>query len=93
MIIPTGIKLGLAQSFKFKYNDILEIEDLLNEFECSKKNKLWIINDFNSKQMEFEIAIEDYGLYTHRNGDYFEVLGLLVEQLTAKFGQIEIGDF
>ena len=71
--------MGLAQSFRFKYNDTLEIENLLSDFKCSKKDKLWIINNYNSKQMEFEIAIESYGLYTYRSGDYFEVLGVLVE--------------
>ena len=84
--------MGLAQSFKFKYNNISEIEKLLKELNCSHKNNLWIISEFNEKQMNFEFTPEDYGLYSHRSGDYFEVLGLLLEKLTEKFGQVEVDD-
>ena len=84
--------MGLSQSFKFKYNNISEIEKLLKELNCSQKNNLWVISEFNEKQMNFELTLEDYGLYTHRSGDYFEVLGLLLEKLTGKFGQVEVDD-
>ena len=84
--------MGLAQSFKFDYNNILEVEKLLKELDCSKKNNLWIISEFNKRQMNFELALEDYGLYTHRSGDYFEVLGLLLEKLTERFGEVKVDD-
>ena len=84
--------MGLAQSFKFDYNNILEVEKLLKELNCSKKNNLWIISEFNKRQMNFELALEDYGLYTHRSGDYFEVLGLLLEKLTERFGEVKVDD-
>ena len=84
--------MGLAQKFKFQYTDNSEIEELLKELNCFHKDNLWIISEFNEKQMNFEFALEEYGLYTHRSGEYFEVLGLLLEKLTEKFGQVDVGD-
>ena len=84
--------MGLAQYFKFQYDNDAEIKVLLAELNCSFKDNLWIISNYNKKEMYFEIAIEKEGLYIHRNGDYFEFLGLIVEKITEKFGHLEIDD-
>jgi len=51
-----------------------------------------VIREHNGKTMTFELAVEEYGLYTHRSGEYFEVLGLLLERLTGQFGKVEVDD-
>ena len=88
--------MGLSQKFIFKYKSVNEIEDFLTEFcnplQYQHHGKLWIIHEYNGQMMNFELAVEDYGLYTQRSGNYFEVLGLLVENLTGKFGKVEIDD-
>ena len=88
--------MGLAQSFKFKHSNTSEIEaflaDFCSSFKCDRDGQLWVIREHNAKTMTLELAAEDYGLYTHRSGEYFEVLGLLLEKLTGKFGKVEVDD-
>lgn len=88
--------MGLAQSFKFKHNNKSEIEAFLAEFcssfKCDCDGRLWVIREHNARTMTFGLAVEEYGLYTHRSGEYFEVLGLLLEKLTGQFGKVEVDD-
>lgn len=88
--------MGLSQSFKFKYKNTNEIEKFLTEFcqqfNCKYIENLWVIHGYKESKMLFELVVEDYGLYTQRSGDYFEVLGFLIENLTGKFGKVEIND-
>ncbi|XPV69874.1 MAG: hypothetical protein ACNI25_04695 [Halarcobacter sp.] len=88
--------MGLAQSFKFEHNNTNEIKAFLAEFCTSCKydydGQLWVIREYNRKTMRFELAVEEYGLCTHRAGEYFEVLGLLLERLTGEFGKVEVDD-
>ena len=88
--------MGLAQSFKFHHQNTNEIEAFLAEFCTSFKydhdGQLWVIREYNGKTMTFELAVEEYGLYTHRAGEYFEALGLLLERLTGEFGKVEVDD-
>ena len=88
--------MGLAQNILFEYDNKNEVENFLNDF-CKdflseKQGDLYIITSDGNNKFKFEIAIEDNGLYTHRSGQYFEFLGILVEQLTGEFGKIEIED-
>ena len=88
--------MGLAQSFKFHHQDTNEIEafltDFCSAFDCQRNGQLWVIRGYNGKTMALELAVEDYGLYSHRSGEYFEVLGLLLERLTGEFGKVELDD-
>jgi hypothetical protein len=86
--------MGLGQSFRFHYDSRKDIEQFLEGFlknmQSTKRGELFVITEYEGKKLEFELAIEDYGLYSHRSGEYFELLGCLVEQLTGRFGKIEI---
>jgi hypothetical protein len=90
--------MGLAQQFRFSYNGDSDLEafmeDLKEEYSVSRQsNGLYVIKPIEDNgSFIFEAAIEDYGLYTHRSGDYFAFMGVLVERLTAIFGRLEIED-
>jgi hypothetical protein len=87
--------MGLSQSFRFKYDHPEDIEkifhDLRSDYIVHQKGDLYVIKD-NGNSFTFDAAVAEYGLDTHRSGEYFHVLGLLVEALTGKFGQIQIED-
>jgi len=90
--------MGLAQQFRFSYNDGSDLEafmnDLKEEYSVTRQsNGLYVIKPIEGNgSFVFEAAIEDYGLYTHRSGNYFTFVGILVERLTAIFGRLEIED-
>jgi len=88
--------MGLAQNIFFEYNSRREVENFLEDFckdfQSHKEGDLFVIASSGETAYRFEMAIEDYGLYTHQSGQYFEILGNLVERLTAKFGKIKIDD-
>lgn len=88
--------MGLIQSFRFDHDSPDQIEIFLKNFLENKKHirtgKLLVITEYNARELQFELAIEDYGLYTHRSGDCFELLGCLLEELTAEFGKVEVDE-
>ena len=89
--------MGLAQGFKFEYSERLKVDTFLKKFVSNfvhhqEDSGLWVISTYNEKNMEFELTFEKYGVYCHRSGDYFEVLGLFIEALTGEFGVVEIND-
>lgn len=89
--------MGLAQKFCFTYKSIAEVDDFINkfssEFNVSKQeNGLYEISQRDGIAFSFELTPEDYGLYTHRSGEYFYFLGLFLERLTGLFGTIEVED-
>ncbi len=88
--------MALGQSLRFHYDSRKDVEQFLEDFlkhmQSTKRGELFVITEYGGKKLEFELAIEDYGLYSHRSGDYFELLGCLVERLTGRFGKIEISD-
>jgi hypothetical protein len=84
--------MGLAQKFYFEYEKVNDIEKILIGLSTHKSNNLWIISEYNQRVMLVECGIEDYGLYMHRSGDYFEIVGILVETLTGAFGKISSED-
>lgn len=90
--------MGLAQQFRFAYNDGSDlqtfIDDLKEEYSVTRQsNGLYVIKSIEDDgSFVFEAVIEDYGLYTHRSGNYFAFVGILVERLTAIFGRLEIDD-
>ena len=89
--------MGLAQKLHFQYSSPDEIEEFLKEFSESfhlqKKGNLLIISSNDADDFIIELAIEDYGLYIHRSGNYFEIFGMLIEELTGKFGKTTIEDY
>lgn len=89
--------MGLAQKLQFQYSNPDEIEEFLKEFSESfhleKKGKLLIISSNDADDFIVELAIEDYGLYIHCSGNYFEIFGMLVEEITGKFGKATIEDY
>ena len=89
--------MGLSQKIKFNYSDRFEVEEFIrNVFQCQKvtvEKELFVITPKDNDDFLIELAIEDYGLYIHRSGKYFEMLGILVEQLTGKFSETTIEDY
>jgi hypothetical protein len=89
--------MGLAQQFRFKYNSEEEVEsffkDLKDSYSVSRRpSGLFVIKPQSGDSFVFDAAIEDYGLLTHRSGEYFEFVGFVVEQLTGVFGKLEVED-
>ena len=85
--------MGLSQKIEFKYpskNKLADfIEILCSNYSLLKEGNLLKISSRGSDHFTFEMAIEDYGLYTHRSGQYFEFLGILIEELSGKFGKLD----
>ena len=89
--------MGLAQKFCFTYKSLSDVEDFINKFSpeftvLKQDNGLYKISQRDGAAFSFELAPEDYGLYTHRSGEYFYFLGLFLERLTGLFGTIEVED-
>jgi hypothetical protein len=90
-------KMGLSQKLHFQYSNFDEIEDFIKEFgesyHLERKDNLFIISSKEADSFIVELAIEDYGLYIHRSGNYFEILGMLLEEITGKFGKTTLEDY
>ncbi|WP_163933106.1 hypothetical protein [Paraferrimonas sp. SM1919] len=88
--------MGLAQSIKFQYSDsdslAVFLDCLCEGTTYSKNNSVWLVSEFESNQMSFEISITENGFIVHRAGDYFSFLGFLIEQVTGKYGTLSIED-
>lgn len=89
--------MGLSQKISFEYSERDDIEKFINEvFQAQnirKENQLFTITPKESGEFIIELAIEDYGLYIHRSGEYFEMFGILLEQITGKFSKATIEDY
>lgn len=85
--------MGLAQEFRFEFESESQLIDFIYSFSegysLKKVNQLFVVFD---SEFEFELAIEEYGFYNHRSGNYFDVFGQFIEQLTGKFGVVVISD-
>ena len=88
--------MGLAQTFQFEYESCDEIESLLRDlgegYQFSEAGRSWMMSSHEPAPVRIEFRIEDFGLYVHRSGDYFSILGQLVEALTGRFGVVTIED-
>ncbi len=85
----------MTQNFVFENATKSEKEAFVNTFSKrffvqNEKGGFLITN--KSHDFTFFIAIEDYGFYTSRSGDYFCFLGLFLEEITGKFGEVRIED-
>ena len=88
--------MGLAQKIQFQHSGSDEIKNFILKF-CQPYQPEQIISLFilslpGGKGYRFEMAVESYGLYLNRSGNYFEILGKLIEELTGSFGKITIED-
>ena len=81
--------MGLAQFIYFKSSQ----EDLI---KLLKELGYEMLEDgsFNKQksEMSIEIRIIERGIYIHRSGDYFEELGILIENLGSIASSIAIED-
>lgn len=88
--------MGLSQAFRFQYENPKDVETFLeglaDSFSVEKRNGLYVIAPKEGKPFDFDASVEDYGLKTHRAGEYFEFLGIFVERITGQFGPVEIDD-
>lgn len=89
--------MGLSQKIHFQYSNHDEIEEFIKEFAESfhleRKDDLLIISSKDAGGFIVELVIEDYGLYIHRSGNYFEIFGMLLEEITGNFGKTTIEDY
>ena len=80
--------MGLAQKIRFNYkND--ELIKVLENIGFLRVDNGYAIT---TNDVDFFIAIEDYGLYSHRSGSYYEILGTLIEALGYITTSITIED-
>ena len=88
--------MGLAQKIQFHHSSSVEVEKFISNFCQSfpfeKVGDLFILSSPNNSSYRIELAVENYGLYIHRSGNYFEILGKLIEEVTGKFGKVIIED-
>ncbi|MGD9160765.1 MAG: hypothetical protein PVG39_20270 [Desulfobacteraceae bacterium] len=89
--------MGLSPKIHFQYSNHNEIEEVIKEFAKSfhleRKGNLLIISSKDTGGFIVGLAIEEYGLYIHRSGNYLEVFGRLLEEITGKFGKTTIEDY
>ncbi len=87
--------MGLSQNIRFQYDSREALEAFLQSLEdpfVVKRNREAFTITEPSQSFTFEIWIEPFGLYTHRSGEYFQFLGILVETLVGEYGPVEIED-
>jgi hypothetical protein len=88
--------MGLAQIIQFQYPNTAKLEKFISEFcrdfNLKKEGNMFIISSLNGDDYKIELAIENYGLYIHRSGNYFEIFGQLIEAISGKFGKTIIED-
>ena len=89
--------MGLSQKIHFQHVDQDEVENFINRFcesiDCEKKDNLFILSSAGDNGYRIELAVENYGLYIHRSGNYFEIFGMLLEEITENFGKTTIEDY
>lgn len=81
--------MGFSQYLRFDYKE-KELVELLMNLDFKKEDKLFI---YRNEDVLFEVAIENYGLYSHRSGNYFEILGKLVESIGDISTSLTIEDY
>ena len=90
------VKMGLAQIIQFQYPNTAKLEKFISEFchdyYLKKDGNMFIVSSLKD-DYQIELVIENYGLYIHRSGNYFEIFGQLIEAISGKFGKTTIEDY
>lgn len=88
--------MGLKQDFKFKYEDALEVETFIQSFSDNfvvrKFEDHYLIRDKNDSGFNLRLSVEPSGIRCDREGEYFRFVGIFVEEITGKFGELTIED-
>jgi hypothetical protein len=87
--------MGLSQTISFKYDNKKSLESFIKGFSVAyliNTDKGFFIISDDVQSFSFEVHIKPFGLYTHRSGEYFKFLGVLVESLSGEYGLLEIED-
>jgi hypothetical protein len=89
-------EMGLNQNFKFQFDTAKELEDFLksfsSDFEVKIFDEYYLITPKEKSSFTFHISIEPFGFRSDRAGEYFRFFGIFLEELTGKFGKVEIDD-
>jgi hypothetical protein len=87
--------MGLRQTFRFEAN-ASEVREFLRGLsavvDVDDRGDFFVFRSRGAPEFVFDCELVPGGLKSDRAGDYFSFLGLFVEQLTGRFGKVEIED-
>ena len=88
--------MGLRQSFRFRFNAPDEVTTFLRsfaaEYRVDDRGDFFVIEPKDGAAFLFDCQLVQDGLLCDRSGEYFHFLGIFLEQLTGRFGKVEVED-